>query len=617
MKRTTSAHLARPRNGLRLNGNELNAKQVLAALGAFERGDFSARLPGDWTGIAGKIADTFNEVIRTSRRMTQELERIRRVVGKEGRITQRASLGDVSDSWARAIGSINDLIGDLVHPTSEMARVIGAVAKGNLSNTMATDIEGRPLEGEFLRTAKTVNRMVDQLGAFASEVTRVAREVGTEGKLGGQATVKGVAGTWKDLTENVNLMAGNLTAQVRNIATVTTAVANGDLTKKITVDVKGEFLELKDTVNVMVDQLRSFASEVTRVAREVGSEGILGGQARVEGVSGTWKDLTDSVNFMARNLTGQVRNIAEVTTAVARGDLSKKITVDVKGEILELKDTINTMVDQLSSFASEVTRVAREVGTEGKLGGQAQVKGVAGTWKDLTDSVNSMAGNLTGQVRHIAAVTTAVANGDLSKKITVDVKGEILELKNTVNTMVDQLSSFASEVTRVAREVGTEGKLGGQADVRGVAGTWKDLTDSVNFMAGNLTSQVRNIAAVTTAVATGDLSKKITVDVRGEILELKNTINVMVDQLSSFASEVTRVAREVGTEGKLGGQAIVRGVAGTWKDLTDNVNMMASNLTNQVRNIAQVTTAVANGDLSKKITVDVKGEILELKNTIN
>ncbi len=601
----------------RVSGDRLDQKQLLAALSAFKRGDFSVRLPDDWTGLAGKIADTFNDVIGMNQRLARELDRIGQVVGKEGRISQRASLGDVSDCWGEAIGSVNGLIGDLVHPTSEMARVIGAVAKGDLSKTMATEIEGRPLQGEFLRTAKTVNTMVDQLGAFASEVTRVAREVGTEGKLGGQAKVKGVAGTWKDLTENVNLMAGNLTAQVRNIATVTTAVANGDLTKKITVDVKGEFLELKDTVNVMVDQLRSFASEVTRVAREVGSEGILGGQARVEGVSGTWKDLTDSVNFMARNLTGQVRNIADVTTAVARGDLSKKITVDVKGEILELKNTINTMVDQLSSFASEVTRVAREVGTEGKLGGQADVKGVAGTWKDLTDSVNSMAGNLTGQVRNIAEVTTAVANGDLSKKITVDVRGEILELKDTINTMVDQLRSFASEVTRVAREVGSEGALGGQADVRGVAGTWKDLTDNVNMMAGNLTAQVRNIAEVTTAIANGDLSRKITVDVKGEILEMKNTINTLVDRLSSFASEVTRVAREVGSEGILGGQAEVRGVSGTWKDLTDSVNFMAGNLTAQVRNIALVTTAVANGDLSKKITVDVKGEIAELKDTVN
>ncbi len=617
MKKTTSIRTLRPRNSSRLNGDGLDNKQLLAALMAFKRGDFTVRLPDDWIDLGGKIADAFNDVIGTNQRMTEELERIGRVVGKEGRIAQRASLGDVLDCWAHAIGSVNDLIGDLVHPTSEMARVIGAVAKGDLSKTMATEIEGRPLEGEFLHTAKVVNTMVDQLGAFASEVTRVAREVGTEGKLGGQAKVKGVAGTWKDLTENVNLMAGNLTAQVRNIAKVTTAVATGDLTKKITVDVKGEFLELKDTVNVMVDQLRSFASEVTRVAREVGSEGILGGQARVEGVSGTWEDLTDSVNFMARNLTGQVRNIAAVTTAVATGDLSKKITVDVKGEILELKNTINTMVDQLSSFASEVTRVAREVGTEGKLGGQADVKGVAGTWKDLTDSVNSMAGNLTGQVRNIAEVTTAVAKGDLSKKITVDVRGEILELKDTINTMVGQLRSFASEVTRVAREVGSEGKLGGQADVRDVAGTWEDLTNNVNMMAGNLTAQVRNIAEVTTAIANGDLSRKITVDVKGEILEMKNTINTLVDRLSSFASEVTRVAREVGSEGKLGGQARVEGVAGTWKDLTDSVNSMAGNLTGQVRNIADVTTAVARGDLSKKITVDVKGEILEVKNTVN
>ncbi|HEY2972266.1 MAG TPA: HAMP domain-containing protein, partial [Pyrinomonadaceae bacterium] len=502
-------------------------------------------------------------------------------------------------------------------PTSEMARVIGAVANGDLSERMALQVDERPLKGEFLRTVKIVNSMVDQLSSFASEVTRVAREVGTEGKLGGEAQVKGVAGTWKDLTDSVNSMASNLTSQVRNIADVTTAVANGDLSKKITVDVKGEILELKITINTMVDQLNSFASEVTRVAREVGTEGKLGGQARVIGVAGTWKDLTDNVNFMAGNLTGQVRNIADVTTAVANGDLSKKITVDVKGEILELKNTINTMVDQLNSFASEVTRVAREVGTEGKLGGQARVIGVAGTWKDLTDNVNFMAGNLTGQVRNIAEVTTAVANGDLSKKITVDVKGEILELKDTINTMVDQLNGFASEVTRVAREVGSEGKLGGQAEVKGVAGTWKDLTDSVNLMAGNLTGQVRNIADVTTAVANGDLSKKITVDVKGEILELKNTINTMVDQLNGFASEVTRVAREVGTEGELGGQADVRGVAGTWKDLTDSVNSMAGNLTGQVRNIAEVTTAVANGDLSKKITVDVKGEILELKNTIN
>ncbi len=590
---------------------------ILGALNALKRGEASVRLPAEWPGTLGRVADVFNDVVERNERMAHELERLSRVVGKEGKLGKRGSLGDVTGFWRDSIDAVNQLIDDLVHPTSETARVIGAVAQGDLSQTMALEVDGEPLHGEFLRTAKTVNKMVDQLGSFAAEVTRVAREVGTEGKLGGQAKVKGVAGTWKDLTDSVNSMAGNLTAQMRNIADVTTAVATGDLSKKIAVDVKGEFLELKNTINTMVDQLRSFASEVTRVAREVGTEGKLGGQARVEGVSGTWKDLTDSVNSMAGNLTAQVRNIADVTKAVANGDLSKKITVDVKGEILELKNTINTMVDQLSSFGSEVTRVAREVGTEGILGGQADVRGVAGTWKDLTDSVNSMASNLTGQVRNIADVTKAVAGGDLSKKITVDVKGEILELKNTINTMVDQLRSFASEVTRVAREVGTEGRLGGQADVQGVAGTWKDLTESVNSMASNLTGQVRNIADVTKAVASGDLSKKITVDVKGEILELKNTINTMVDQLSSFASEVTRVAREVGTEGRLGGQADVQGVAGTWKDLTDSVNSMASNLTGQVRNIAEVTTAVATGDLSKKITVDVKGEILELKNTIN
>jgi HAMP domain-containing protein/CheY-like chemotaxis protein len=596
---------------------QLDTKLLLATLMALKKGDFTARMPSDWTGVPGKIADVLNEIIETKEKMVSAVTDVSRVVGREGRLTQRASVPGVVGGWSTIISSVNTLIDDLVRPTTEMARVIGAVAKGDLSQTMALEVDGHPLKGQYLRAATTANTMVEQLSSFSSEVTRVAREVGTEGKLGGQAQVKGVAGTWKDLTDSVNSMAGNLTSQVRNIAEVTTAVANGDLSKKITVDVRGEILQLKDTINVMVDQLRSFASEVTRVAREVGTEGKLGGQAYVPGVGGTWKDLTDNVNFMASNLTGQVRNIATVTTAVANGDLSKKITVDVKGEILELKNTINVMVDQLSSFSSEVTRVAREVGTEGKLGGQAQVKGVAGTWKDLTDSVNSMAGNLTGQVRNIADVTTAVANGDLSKKITVDVKGEILELKNTINVMVDQLNSFASEVTRVAREVGTEGKLGGQANVPGVAGTWKDLTDGVNSMAGNLTGQVRNIADVTTAVANGDLSKKITVDVKGEILELKNTINVMVDQLSSFASEVTRVAREVGTEGKLGGQAYVPGVGGTWKDLTDNVNFMASNLTGQVRNIAAVTTAVARGDLSKKITVDVKGEILELKDTIN
>ncbi len=590
---------------------------LLEVLMQVRAGNFDVRMPIDQTGLNGKICDALNDIISMNKNMVDEFTKAGNIIGKQGKLTQRIELPQAKGAWSTAVDSLNSLISDLVHPTIEIAHVISSVAKGNLSQQMPQEIGGRELQGEFARIAKEVNDMVKQLNLFSMEVTRVAREVGSEGKLGGQAKVKGVAGVWKDLTDSVNQMGSNLTAQVRNIAEVTTAVAKGDLSRKITVDVKGEILELKNTINTMVDQLNSFSSEVTRVALEVGTEGKLGGQAHVKGVAGTWKDLTDSVNQMASNLTGQVRNIAEVTTAVAKGDLSRQITVDVKGEILELKNTINTMVDQLNSFSSEVTRVAREVGSEGKLGGQAKVKGVGGVWKDLTDSVNQMGSNLTAQVRNIAEVTTAVAKGDLSKKITVDVKGEILELKDTINTMVDQLNSFGSEVTRVAREVGSEGKLGGQATVRGVDGIWKDLTDSVNQMASNLTGQVRNIAEVTTGLAKGDLSRKITVDVKGEILELKNTINTMVDQLNSFASEVTRVAREVGSEGKLGGQAIVVGVGGVWKDLTDSVNQMASNLTGQVRNIAEVTTAVAKGDLSRKITVDVKGEILELKKTIN
>ena len=590
---------------------------LLNALQSMRVGDFSVRMSGSQVGLLGKIADTFNEIVAANERMAQQLERVGQVVGREGKTRQRLKFGLSHGAWGEMETSDNTLIDDLLWPTTEVTRAISAVAQGDLLQTVRLDVDGRPLQGEFLRSATIVNTMIKQLSVFTSEVTRVAREVGTEGKLGGQAQVREVTGVWKDLTENVNSMASNLTAQVRNIADVTIAVAMGDLSKKITVDVRGEILQLKEAINTMVDQLRSFASEVTRVAREVGTEGRLGGQANVPGVAGTWKDLTDSVNSMAGNLTAQVRNIAEVTTAVARGDLSRKITVDVKGEILELKNTINTMVDQLNAFASEVTRVAREVGTEGKLGGQAGVPGVAGTWKDLTDNVNFMASNLTAQVRNIAEVATAIAGGDLSKKITVDVRGEMLLLKDTLNTTVEQLRSFAAEVTRVAREVGTDGRLGGQAVVPGVAGTWKDLTDNVNLLAANLTTQVRNIAEVTTAVARGDLSRKITVDVKGEILELKNTINTMVDQLNAFASEVTRVAREVGTEGLLGGQAQVSGVAGTWKDLTDTVNVMAANLTEQVRGIVKVVTAVANGDLKQSLTVKSKGEVAALAETIN
>ncbi|MFE0719016.1 HAMP domain-containing protein [Streptomyces sp. NPDC058892] len=596
--------------------------RLLTALVSMRDGNFRKRLTVSGDGVMAEIAAVYNEVADRNLHLTGELSRVRRMVGREGKLSERLETGACEGSWAAAIDASNQLVDDLARPVSEVGRVLSAVAEGDLDQrmdlrTQAAEGAGHPLRGEFLKVGRTVNNLVDQLSAFTDEVTRVALEVGTEGKLGGQAQVRGMSGSWKDLTDSVNTMAYRLTAQVRDIALVTTAVAKGDLSRKVTVHVAGEMLQLKNTVNTMVDQLSSFSSEVTRVAREVGTEGELGGQAKVPGVAGVWKDLTDSVNTMAGNLTAQVRGIAQVTTAVANGDLSQKVRVSARGEVAQLAETINQMTETLRTFADEVTRVASEVGAKGLLGGQAQVPGAAGTWKDLTDSVNTAFRNLTGQVRNIAQVTTAVANGDLSQKVTVDVSGEMLQLKNTVNTMVDQLSSFADQVTRMARDVGTEGRLGGQARVEGVSGTWKELTDSVNFMAGNLTSQVRQIAQVTTAVARGDLSQKIDVDARGEILELKNTINTMVDQLSAFAEQVTRVARDVGTEGRLGGQAQVPGVAGVWRDLTDSVNGMAGNLTSQVRNIAQVATAVARGDLSQKIDVDARGEILELKNTLN
>ncbi|MFI6645052.1 HAMP domain-containing protein [Streptomyces sp. NPDC050504] len=599
--------------------------RLLTGLVAMRDGNFRRRLTVSGDGVMAEIAAVFNEVADRKLHLTGELARVRRTVGREGKLAERLEPGPSEGAWAAAIEAANALVDDLVRPVSEVSRVLSAVAEGDLEQRMELRSEGsdrsegseRPLRGEFLKVARTVNNLVDQLSAFTDEVTRVALEVGTEGKLGGQAQVRGMSGSWKDLTDSVNTMAYRLTAQVRDIALVTTAVAKGDLSRKVTVHVAGEMLQLKNTVNTMVDQLSSFSSEVTRVAREVGTEGELGGQATVPGVAGVWKDLTDSVNTMAGNLTSQVRGIAEVTTAVANGDLSQKVTVSARGEVAQLAETINQMTETLRTFADEVTRVASEVGAEGLLGGQAQVPGAAGTWKDLTDSVNTVFRNLTTQVRDIAQVTAAVAGGDLSRKVTVDVAGEMLELKNTVNTMVDQLQSFGSEVTRVAREVGVEGALGGQAEVPGAAGTWKDLTDSVNTAFRNLTGQVRDIAQVTTAVANGDLSQQVTVDVAGEMLELKNTVNTMVAQLSNFADQVTRMARDVGTEGRLGGQARVDGVSGTWKELTDSVNFMAGNLTSQVRQIAQVTTAVARGDLSQKIDVDARGEILELKNTIN
>ena len=519
--------------------DEADLGALVELLKAVKQGNFSVRLACRPGGILARAGELLNDVVALDERLTGELVRVAKVVGQEGRMAERASVGPAKGAWAVGMASVNQLISDLVAPTNEVARVITAVAKGDLSQKISLEIEGRPVRGEFHRIGTTVNSMVDQLNGFVAEVTRVAKEVGNEGKLGGQADVKGLSGTWRDLTDSVNGLAANLTAQVRNIAKVTTAIANGDLTQKITVDVKGEISELKNTINVLVDQLNSFAAEVTRVAREVGTEGKLGGQANVRGVSETWKDLTDNVNTMASNLTVQLRDVSKVAIAIAHGDLGQKITVDVKGEILELKNTINVMVDQLNSFAAEVTRVAREVGTEGKLGGQADVKGVAGTWKDLTDNVNFMASNLTTQVRGIVKVVTAVANGDLSRKFVLAAKGEVAALAETINSMTDTLRIFADEVTTVAREVGIEGKLGGQAKVPGAAGTWRDLTDNVNQLAGNLSSQVRAIAEVSTAVTKGDLTRSITVEAQGEVAALKDNVNQMIATLKETSQKNT------------------------------------------------------------------------------
>jgi len=579
---------------------------------AVAKGDLSQKVTVDVKGELLQLKQNLNQMVDSLNLFAGEVTRVAQEVGTEGKLGGQASVPNVSGVWKELTDNVNYMASNLTLQVRDIANVATAVAKGDLSQKVTVD-----LKGELLQLKQNLNQMVDSLNLFAGEVTRVAQEVGTEGKLGGQASVPNVAGVWKDLTDNVNYMASNLTLQVRDIANVATAVAKGDLTQKVTVDLKGELLQLKQNLNQMVDSLNLFAGEVTRVAQEVGTEGKLGGQASVPNVAGVWKELTDNVNYMASNLTSQVRDIANVATAVARGDLSQKMTVNVKGEILELKNILNQMVDSLNIFGDEVTRVAREVGTEGKLGGQANVPRVGGTWKELTDNVNTMASNLTLQVRDIANVATAVAKGDLTQKMTVSVNGEILDLKNILNQMVDSLNIFAGEVTRVAREVGTEGILGGQANVPSVSGTWKDLTDNVNTMASNLTSQVRDIANVATAVARGDLSQKVTVNVRGELLQLKENLNQMVDSLNTFGDEVTRVAREVGTEGKLGGQAVVPNVRGTWKDLTDNVNFMAASLTSQVRDIANVTTAVARGDLSQKVSVDVKGELLDLKDNIN
>ncbi|KAI4117381.1 MAG: hypothetical protein LQ345_002369 [Seirophora villosa] len=497
----------------------------------------------------------------------------------------------------------------------EIGTIVTNVANGDLS--CKVQINEKEMDDEIRDFKITINRMMDQLQVFGSEVSRVAREVGTEGKLGGQAQITGVNGIWKELTNNVNEMAANLTLQVREIADVTQAVAKGNLDMKIHYPARGEIAQLQETINTMVEQLRTFAEEVIRVARDVGTEGVLGGQAQIAGVEGMWSELTFNVNAMAKNLTNQVRDIATVTTAVAKGDLTQKVQAECKGEIFQLKSTINSMVDQLKIFAQEVTKIARAVGTDGELGGQATVHDVEGTWRDLTENVNVMAMNLTTQVREIASVTTAVARGDLSRKVTAEVKGEILDLKITINSMVDRLNNFAFEVSKVAREVGTDGTLGGQAQVDNVEGKWAELTENVNTMALNLTQQVRGISDVTQAIALGDLSQKIEVNAQGEVLKLKMTINDMVDQLDAFARELKRVARDVGVEGKMGGKANVENVSGRWKEITEDVNTMADNLTAQVRAFGEITDAATDGDFSKLIEVSALGEMGDLKRKIN
>lgn len=559
-----------------------------------------------------ELKDIINQMVDRLGHFAREVTRVSLEVGTQGKLGGQADVPGVQGTWKELKDVVNRLAENLTSQVRGVAQVTKAIAQGDLSKKI--DVQAG---GEILELKVTMNVMVDQLRHFADEVTRVSREVGSQGRLGGQAHVPGVEGVWKELTDNVNRMCANLTEQVRSIGMVTTSVARGDLTKTIAIEAEGEMAELKDTVNSMVAQLRVFAREVVRMSMEVGSYGRLGGQAHVPNVEGIWKDLTMSVNKMADNLTSQVREIARVTKCVAEGVLTEIITVDVQGEILELKNTVNNMVRQLSTLSEEIIRVSVEVGTEGRLGGQAYVEGVQGQWQVLTERVNMMASNLTTQVRSIAAVNTAVARGDLSKTINVEVRGEFLNLKHTVNNMVESLRTFSTEVTRVATEVGTDGKLGGHANVRGVDGTWKDLTNSVNLMASNLTLQVRAIAHATTAVARGDLTQKVTISVRGEILDLVNTINNMIDQLSFFASEVTRVAREVGTEGKLGVQAQKKDIEGTWGEITDNVNIMANNLTTQVRAFAQITAAATDGDFSRFVTVEASGEMDSLKTKIN
>ena len=655
--------------------NESQNENIKNALKALNEGDLSVRLEPD-EDCDRLIANEFNTLVSIFQNLNSEVESVSKSVGLDGDFDKRISLKSDKGIWGNFEGSVNNLITNMAKPTYEIGRVVSAVANGELDSKMDLIIGGKKLKGEYLEIGNIVNTMVDQLNAFSSEVSRVAKEVGTDGILGGQAKVEGVRGTWKVLTNNVNFMAANLTTQVRNIAEVNTAVANGDLTKKITIDARGEILELKDTINVMVDQLNSFSGEVIRVATEVGTEGKLGGQAKVEGVSGTWQVLTNTVNGLAANLTSQVRSIAEVNTAVANGDLSKKITIDASGEVLELKNTINTMVDQLNAFAGEVTRVAKEVGTDGVLGGQAKVEGVGGTWKDLTDNVNFMADSLTGQVRDIAYVIKAVAEGDLTKKITALAKGEILDLKVIINTMVDKLNEFSSEVNRLAKEVGTEGKLGSQAHVKDVEGDWKELTYNVNLMAANLTEQVKDInkVAKTLGLSSENLkgvSEKMvgnsneTTTQAGSVSKTSEDVNKNVDAVATASEQMTSSIKEIAINAtnatKVAVQAVdmanktnktisklgesskeIGNVINIIISIAEQTNLLALNATieaarageagkgfavvaNEVKELAK-ETASATEDISKNIetiqtdtksAVEIIGEISKIINQIN
>jgi CheY-like chemotaxis protein/methyl-accepting chemotaxis protein len=590
--------------------------RLIFAIESFKNGDTSVRLTKERDDKFAVLSEAYNDMVDLVGGVNTEVSRISRVAGIEGNLSAKASNKGAAGVWLEVINNINVLIESIANPTIEVGRILDNISKGNLSEKFQLTVTG-----DFKVMSETINRSLDSLNVFADEVTRVAKEVGTDGVLGGKANVPNVGGTWKTLTDNVNTLAANLTGQVREISAITTAVSKGDLTQKITIDAKGEVDDLKTTINSMVDNLNSFSQEVSRVAKEIGTDGVLGGQAKIEGIAGAWRELTDNVNTMAANLTNQVREISVIAKATSNGDLTQTVNeIGKGGEVLDLARTINNMNIQLGTFATEVTRVAQEIGTEGQLGGQAKVEGVRGTWKELTDNVNIMAANLTSQVREIAIVTSATAKGNLSLLITEDGKaGEVLDLAKTINAMNAQLGVFASEVNRVAHEIGTEGILGGQAEIDNVSGTWKNLTDNVNVMAANLTSQVREISIVATATSNGDLSQKITQQGKaGEVLELAVTINAMNEQLGIFASEVTRVSREIGTEGMLGGQADVENVSGTWKDLTDNVNIMATNLTRQVREISVIAKATSNGDLTQTVNeIGKGGEVLDLARTIN